>query len=259
MADLYAVTDGNIAYAADVNQYKDAVEGASAQQWAFVQKIGANYTIKMATNNGTDKVSFLDSDDVEVASIDSDGNLVIAGTFGSNNYPRVIARSTTTTTTTSTSAVDLVTINTDTNGDSLNIPIDRWCKVGFEYRKTASGAQTAAFGLKINSTVVLEAAASAGRPRTSSTNRAESGWAEFVIPPRSTANYGFGIGVDFNCFQTNGAFAASYSNDLATPTASLPGMTAAIPNAAITTLAIRAINSSSSVDAEVKNVTVQIW
>lgn len=259
MADLYQVNDGDIAYGADINQYKDALEGGSEQQYSLVQKAGANFTIKMSTSNGSDKVSFVDSNDVEVASIDSDGNLNISGTFGNGNYPRVIARSTTAETTTSTSAVDLLTINTDTVGNALNIPVDRWSRVWFEYRKTASGAQKACFGLKINSTTVLEASDATGVPRTSGTNRAEAGWAYFTIPPRSTANYGFGISADYNCFTTAGAFAASYSNDLAGGATSKPAMTAAIPNAAITSLSLRAINSSSNVDAEIRNVTVEIW
>jgi hypothetical protein len=259
MADLYEVSDGDIAYGADINQYKTALEGGSEQQYAFAQKSGANFTIKMSTSNGSDKVSFVDSNDVEVASIDSDGNLSISGTFGNGNYPRVIARSTTAETTTSTSAVDLVTIDTDTTGNTLSIPVDRWSRVWFEYRKTATAAQKACFGLKINSTTVLEASDATGVPRTSSSNRAEAGWAYFTIPPRSTSNYGFGISADYNCFTTAGAFAASYSNDLAGGATSKPSMTAAIPNAEITSIALRAINTSSSVDAEIRNVTVEIW
>ncbi len=255
MADLYEVENGDIAYGADLNQYKTALEGGSTQQFSLFQKTGANFTIRMSTSNGSDKVSFTDSNNVEVASIDSDGNLAISGTFGSNNYPRVLARSVTAATTTSTSAVDLVTISTDVSGDALSIPTTRWARVYFEYRKAANASTAAAFGLKINSTVVLEATNSSGVPRTSATNRAEAGWGFFMIPPRSTSNYGFGIGVDYNCFTTAGAFAASYSNDGGS---SLPSMTNAIPNAEITSLSIRAINVTSNEDAEVRNITVEI-
>lgn len=74
MADLYSVSDGDVALAADVNQYRTALEGGAAQQFSLVQKAGANFTIQMATANGSDKVSFKDSAQVEVASLDSDGS-----------------------------------------------------------------------------------------------------------------------------------------------------------------------------------------
>lgn len=73
MADLYEVDAGQTALAEDVNQYKDALEGGSVQQFALFQKSGADFTIRMATANGTDKVSFQDSGGNEVASINSDG------------------------------------------------------------------------------------------------------------------------------------------------------------------------------------------
>lgn len=297
MADLYPVAAGDTVNAADVNQFRTALEGGSVQQWALLQKSGANFIVRMATANGSDKVSFQDSASVEVASIDSDGNLIVNGvtysgafifptsgtpaqtadgsavwdsdddqlTIGTGTgriqlgYPRELARSVTPTSTISIAAVDLVTISTDVTGAALNIPINRWAKVTFEYRKTAASANAVAFGLKLNSTVVLEAVVTAGTPRSSATQRAESGWAEFIIPPRSTANYGFGIGVDYNCYTTAGAFAATYSNDLAAGGTSLPSMTNAVPNAAITSVIIRAINGTASNAAEVDNVSVVVW
>ena len=282
MATLYEVNDGNTANSADVNQYKDALEGASSQQYALKQLAGADFTIEMATSNGSDKVSFLDSSQVEVASIDSDGNveyagdatitgdvtvtgnLAVTGTASitgaltldgvdiKNSYTNILARSTAATTTASITAVDLVTLSTDVRGDALSIATDRWARVSFNYRKLATSANAVAFGLKINSTVVIEAANATGVPRSSATSQAESGFGYFLIPPRST-NYGFGVDIDYSTFTTAGAVAVSGKAE-ANPTA-----TNAVPNAIITSLAIRAINVTSTNSAEVTVVTVETW
>jgi len=264
MAALYEVNDGDTALGADVNQYKDALEGASSQQYALKQLVGADFSIQMATSNGSDKVSFLDSSQVEVASIDSDGDLAVAGTASitgaltldgvdiKSSYTNILARSTTATTTASVTAVDLVTLSTDVRGDALSIATDRWARVSFNYRKLATSANAVAFGLKINSTVVIEAANSTGVPRSSATQQAESGFGYFLIPPRST-NYGFGVDIDYSTFTTAGAVTVSGKAE------ANPNAINAVPNAIITSLAIRAINATSTNSAEVTVVTVETW
>ena len=282
MAALYEVNDGDTAFGADVNQYKDALEGASSQQYALKQLVGADFSIQMATSNGSDKVSFLDSSQVEVASIDSDGNaeyagdttisgdvtvsgnLAVTGTASitgaltldgvdiKNSYTNILARSTVATTTASVTAVDLVTLSTDVRGDALSIATDRWARVSFNYRKLATTANAVAFGLKINSTVVIEAANSTGVPRSSATQQAESGFGYFLIPPRST-NYGFGVDIDYSTFTTAGAVTVSGKAE------ANPNATSAVPNAVITSLAIRAINATASNSAEVTVVAVETW
>ena len=180
------------------------------------------------------------------------GALTLDGVDIKNSYTNILARSTTATTTASITAVDLVTLSTDVRGDALSIATDRWARVSFNYRKLATSANAVAFGLKINSTVVIEAANATGVPRSSATQQAESGFGYFLIPPRST-NYGFGVDIDYSTFTTAGAVTVSGKAE-AKPTA-----TNAVPNAIITSLAIRAINATSTNSAEVTVVTVETW
>ena len=180
------------------------------------------------------------------------GALTLDGADIKNSYTNILARSTTATTTASITAVDLVTLSTDVRGDALSIATDRWARVSFNYRKLATSANAVAFGLKINSTVVIEAANATGVPRSSATQQAESGFGYFLIPPRST-NYGFGVDIDYSTFTTAGAVTVSGKAE-ANPTA-----TNAVPNAIITSLAIRAINATSTNSAEVTVVTVETW
>lgn len=155
-------------------------------------------------------------------------------------------------TTTSTSAVDLLTL-TPTN----SIGINDWALVRAEVRKTATAAQAVSFGLKINSTTVLEAGASSGhtRPVSSATNQAEAGFIEFLIPPRSTANYGFGIRANW-AFYTTAGNASNSMFDLISGGSGSTAAAAAVPNAAITSVTIRAINNTSNNNAEVKNAVL---
>lgn len=161
-----------------------------------------------------------------------------------------VAVSTAAQTTTSTSAVDLVTL-TPTN----SIGINDWALVTFEFRKTATSANLVSIGLKINSTTVFEAVSGTGKVRTSSTNQAEAGFGSFLIPPRSTANYGFGVIPNFAVFTTAGAYTASTMTDAAAAGAPA-AMTAAVPNAAITSVTLRAINVTTNNNAEIKNAAL---
>lgn len=171
----------------------------------------------------------------------------IAGRIGMT----LVGSSTTPTSTTSTTAVDVVTVS------GLNIPVSSWILVRVTARKQALAATNALFGIKLNSTVVREATVGTGTgvPTTSLTNRAEAGWVEFLIPPRETANYGFGLTLRYNFFTTTGAQATSDWNDAATAVLP-PNMSAVPPQAAVTAVAIRAINNTSSVAAEIGSVEV---
>lgn len=168
----------------------------------------------------------------------------------------LIGFSSTATSTTSTSAVDLVTISK--LGFTDSIPVTRGLRIGFNFRKTATNAQAVGFGLKVNSTVVIEAAVAAGNIRTSATNQAENGYAEIVIAPRSSANHLFGITHTWAAFAGGSAPTASALTDAAAAGAVGPLVTAAMPNAAITSLAIRAINGTSNNNAEVTAVFVYV-
>lgn len=158
--------------------------------------------------------------------------------------------------TTSTSAVDLVTISKLGFADS--IPVTRGLRIGFSFRKTATAAQAVAFGLKINSTVVIEAAVSAGYIRSSATQQAENGYAEITIGPRSSANYLLGVTHLWAAFAGATVPTASALTDAAAAGVVGPVFSAAIPNAAITSLAIRAINGTSNNNAEIGSVYVYV-
>lgn len=166
-----------------------------------------------------------------------------------------VAASVAANTTTSTVAADILTLT-----PANSIGINDWALLKFEFRKQAIGAAAVAFGLKVNATVVLEAQASSASNmiRSSATNRAEAGFGAFLIPPRSTANFGFGIIVpSWVWFTTAGAIANSKETILAGGTG-LVGMNNALPNAAITSVTIRAVNETSSNVAEVHNAALYV-
>ncbi len=167
--------------------------------------------------------------------------------------PREVGRNTTAATTTSTSAVDLVTVT-----PVYPIGINDWAILEFEFRKTATAANAVGFGLKINATTVLEASGAGGgsnQVATTATNRAEAGFARYIIPPRSTANYGFGIDTKFIVFTTAGAI-ANGTDVLLAGAAATTSMNAVPPQAAITSVTIRAINATANNNAEVKNAVL---
>jgi hypothetical protein len=152
--------------------------------------------------------------------------------------------------TTSTSAVDLLTL-TPTN----SIGINDWAVLYFEYRKQALAAQAVGFGLKINATTVREATVTAALciAKTTATNRAENGLCRVIIPPRSTANYGSTIAPDYiTSIATTGEHVAGWVFDA--NYGFLPSNP--VPNAAITSVTIRAINGTTSNAAEVKNAAL---
>lgn len=267
MADLYTVAAGEVAQAEDVNQYKDALEGASEQQFALKQKSGADFTIQLPDAAGASKVAILDSGQVEVASIDSDGRLVAAtdaptvlilpsstspaqtaegsviwdsdddrltigdGSSRKTFYPgqagwQFAGADTTERTMTSSTAADLSTVS------SLNIPATAPIMIVVAFRKTAN-AFTPTIGLKVNSTVVIEAAYTlAGIGNFANTNEAQNGASVVYIAPRRT-NYDRGV---TGHYQTGGATAGEFA---VIPDVATAPLTNAIPVAAVTSISIR--------------------
>lgn len=164
----------------------------------------------------------------------------------------LVGYSDTATATISTTAVDLVTIS------SLSIPVGFTVRVEFNYRKTATAAQAVAFGIKVNSTIVQEATVSAGVPRSSASNQAENGMAIYKIMPRSSTNYTSGAWWDFATYVTSSGFnAASLAQDISAG-GFTRSLSAPMPNATITSIAIRAINGTSNNNAEVTAVRVYV-
>jgi hypothetical protein len=80
---LSSVTAGAASAATDINQYKDHLEGGSGKTvaWHFIAAPSNNITLEMADAAGSQKVTFTDSAQVEVARIDSNGNLQLDGTM----------------------------------------------------------------------------------------------------------------------------------------------------------------------------------
>ena len=150
--------------------------------------------------------------------------------------------STANTSTTSTSAVDLVTIS------GLSILVAQGIRLTHNFRKDASAANRVEFGLKINSTVVLEADATG--PNSSATLQAEDGIAIYDITPRSSASYLTGLMCNWVNHVTATGAAATTVNGPALAIA------APLPNATITAMAVRARNQTTSNNAAVFSIRI---
>ena len=146
-------------------------------------------------------------------------------------------------TTTSTSATDLVTIS------GLLIPASQYIQITGNFRKTTGASADVSLGLKLNSTVVVEAVITAGLIRSAlSGNEAGSGNFTITITPRVT-NYLKGIRSEFACNGTvqntqNGEGPLSLVTDM--------------PTADITSIAIRGLVGSASITLGVSNVQVMV-
>lgn len=147
------------------------------------------------------------------------------------------------TSTTSTSAVDLVTIS------SLSITVDKWVRIPFNYRKQALAATSVGFGLKINSTTVVEASSATWM---TATNQAEDGFGEWIMAPRDATHLAGLTNFHGTAVSSTGANAQSYAF-------SSPNPAALIPNATITSIAIRAINNTTSNAAEVTSIRIYTY
>ena len=172
-------------------------------------------------------------------------NQMVGATGSLMQTQHLIANVATANTTTSTTAVDLVTIS------SLNVPVTAGLRIIINMRKTATNNASVYFGLKINSTVVIEAATSNAWGSGSATE-AQAGIAIIDIAPRSTANYLSSIIIQSGFFNAAGAAAAAPG----LAKVYVGSLTALLPNAAITSIAIRALNDTLNNNAEVYSVQV---
>lgn len=78
---ISSVSDGNAAAASDLNQYKNALEGAATSTWLLKAATTTHFQIQLADNAGSYELKVLDSDGAAVARIDSNGNLTLSGSF----------------------------------------------------------------------------------------------------------------------------------------------------------------------------------
>lgn len=78
---LTSVTAGATALVTDVNQYKNALEGASTNTWLLKAATTTHFQVQLADNGGSYSFKILDNDGSAVATIDSNGNLTLVGSF----------------------------------------------------------------------------------------------------------------------------------------------------------------------------------
>lgn len=138
-------------------------------------------------------------------------------------------------TTTSATPSDLVTIS------GLDIPVTYWVKITATIRRSAA-ADNAYMGLKINATVVSALMLTSGN-----TNEVQSGIVEMLIGPRAT-NYLRAVKANGEMSGASGTTSSSDMNALA----------ADVPNAAITSIAIRAANGAGAMTVGIKDVLVEV-
>lgn len=143
----------------------------------------------------------------------------------------------------STTAADLVTIT------GLLIPVTQWIRISGNMRKTAGAGFSAALGLKLNSTIIIEgdAPTETGICVCGAQNEAQVATFEVLIPPRS-ANYLRGIKVHWQWCGT-----AQYNAGDAGFT-----LSNSIPNATITDVIIRADSGNAAITVGVKDVLVEV-
>lgn len=166
-----------------------------------------------------------------------------ATTYDFLQGPQIVGSNTAEVTMTGTSAADLLTIS------NLNIPVTNGIVITGVARKTAGAAAYAAIGLKVNSTVVVEAVTT-GTSYTSlwlggNTNQAVQGSFRLEVMPRS-ANY------------LDGCSFGMYICDAISPFVffTMGTSTAPYPNAVITSIALRGIVGNALVTLAVKEVVV---
>jgi hypothetical protein len=80
MAVLDEVTAGDTVKAADINQFKDAMEGASGSEvtWVLKETSGQDMVLKLGGNASSRKLSIQDSDGNEIFKIDGDGKITLS-------------------------------------------------------------------------------------------------------------------------------------------------------------------------------------
>lgn len=244
--------NGNlVAVPAAANGYT-LVSDSSNPRWTWLAVSSAGAPVVVSGTAAADPSIPELGDYVMVALVYVQANLTIATNASYKLDKRITspngpyAQSTTATSTTSTSEVTLVTLS------GLSIPVGAGIRIRWNMRKTAAAAQTVGFGLILNATTVLDTN-DVSQWVSSGTQRAEDGFAEVIIYPRSSADY-------LNGFWTFGGWRVSATGAQATAAAIANATpTALIPNATITDIGIRAINNTTSNAAEVTYFAVWVF
>ena len=80
---LSSVTAGNEVQAANINQFKEHLEGGSGKTVTYLLRTtsGADFTVVLGGNGTSRKLTVKDSDNSEVFKIDADGNVTVGGSL----------------------------------------------------------------------------------------------------------------------------------------------------------------------------------
>ena len=209
---------GDSVAAAHIDSIRTHLEGASGDTTPYkLRQSTGDFIVVLADNAGASELSIHDSDDVEVAHIDSNGNLTATTvTFTNLDIPTSASPSQTAEgravwdsdddkltigdgssrkTLSPDSRMGMVWVGGDTTErtttalaaanlnviSSLNIPATSGIIVRGNYRKTAGAANAVLLGLTLNATIVVTPFIA-----SSSTSQAEEGHFEVYVPPRVT-------------------------------------------------------------------------
>ena len=80
---LSSVSAGNEVQAANINQFKEHLEGGAGKTVTYLLRTtsGADFTVVLGGNNTSRKLTVKDSDNSEVFKIDADGNVTVGGSL----------------------------------------------------------------------------------------------------------------------------------------------------------------------------------
>ena len=281
---------GDSVAADDIDQIRNHLEGGSGKTAPYkLRQSSGDMIVVLADNAGASEFSIHDSDDVEVAHIDSNGNATFLTTTYTNFDLPVAA---------SPSQTAEGRVVWDSDDDKLTIgdgssrktfypgPVTGWVMVGsntteqtttavadtdmvtvtlngavtvtqgvplmivVNYRKTAGAAAIAYLGLKLNSTVVLTTGSAASSLGiTSAVSQAEDGLTTYWIGPRQT-NY-LNSAHGFTSTRVSATGAAGTAGTFVGTT-----LAANLPTATITSVVIRGNATNAAQTLAVRDVYV---
>ena len=80
---LSSVSAGNEVQAANINQFKEHLEGGAGKTVTYLLRTttGADFTVVLGGNSTSRKLTVKDSDNSEIFKIDGDGNVTVAGSL----------------------------------------------------------------------------------------------------------------------------------------------------------------------------------
>ena len=275
---------GDIVAATDITRIKDHLEGANTAPWLLKAAAGSDLILRAASGRS---LRFQDSAAADILVLSSGQGISPSGlilpasaapaqtvdgevkwdsvnkwftvgdgtsrkTFkpaGTAGTMELVGSNTAEQTTTSTSVVDLVTVTL-----TRAVLVSEALFITVNFRKTSGAAASAIFGLKLNTTTVLDTTASMlGMAMT--TNQAEDGASLVWIPPRST-NYLAGMLVNFYArASATGAATASLLQQFGSELMPHSPM----PNASLTSIVITGRTGNASLTAAVKEVKVYAY